>query len=503
MKTIRYVTGAVTLAAGILGAILLWSLLGGGGEEDGFTITLLFESADGLSRGSAVKTHGVKVGEVRRIALSASGAAAEIVCSVEPEMRATLRATTRFWIVRPLFRGISEGASGLDTLIKDSYIACNTPRGIAPPLPGGSRVPGLDRPPGGDGDALDLRARPGDLHFTVLFRESHGLKRGDPVRTRGLPIGVVLSVDLAPAARGVLARARIAREHRELVTHRSLFWVARAELEAGWLSGVAVREMEALLGGASLSLYTPPGESDPPAPDDAHFAGREERPDFEWPAPFPVEGASPGSNASPPDRLHRSLVRVHYSFVEKDWLSKDDVAASLTPGILFRTTDGVAAVLVPRSGVDGGWTTTDGLGDPEISRERLQVQLADGSVLRAGRVWVDPDGADLALLRVEEGTHASPETRIRFTTAGGEAGPGGAVEIITLKETGGFHRFPASLGEDGTLTGIPPGNERGLVFQGGLAIGAFSIGPDADEEDAAPRVALFSRVPEPLRAHAP
>ena len=48
---------------------------------------------------------------------------------------------------------------------------------------------------------------------------------------------------------------------------------------------------------------------------------------------------------------------------------------------------------------DASYFETDGIsGDPDIEEEEIRVLLAEGPVFRAGRIWVDPEGSDLALL---------------------------------------------------------------------------------------------------------
>ena len=72
-------------------------------------------------------------------------------------------------------------------------------------------------------------------------------------------------------------------------------------------------------------------------------------------------------------------------------------------GVLYLDRSGRPVVVTARSLVDGSFVERDAFGgDPEIADEHLNVMLPSGTVLHAGRVWVDPDGIDLAALVLTE-----------------------------------------------------------------------------------------------------
>ena len=313
MKLLRLLTGVGTLAAGLLGGIYLWSLLSSEHDADAIAVTLVFDSVQGLHEGAAVHYRGVRVGEVRQIRLGGGGDAAEVLCSFEPWARSTLRVTSRFWVVRPRFLGVVRGVSGLETLVKDSYVTYSSPTGSAL-LPMHARVPGLATPPeGGTGSALPP-PHPGDLEITVVFSDSRGLEAGDPVRHRGLPVGVVSGVELARDAGGVVVAARIDRRYRRAVTDESRFWVAQPSIDVGWLRGLDVHDIDALLAGAYLTFYTPERRSAAPTTDGSVFVGEPERPDFDWERPDATQVGDDGGTAAPAPKLSAHLVRVHYTF---------------------------------------------------------------------------------------------------------------------------------------------------------------------------------------------
>ena len=52
-------------------------------------------------------------------------------------------------------------------------------------------------------------------------------------------------------------------------------------------------------------------------------------------------------------------------------------------------------------------------GSPDISSEALRILIPGGTVFRAGRSWVDPDGGDLAVLVIEDAPPGSAGDRDR------------------------------------------------------------------------------------------
>ncbi|MEE8143444.1 MAG: MlaD family protein [Planctomycetota bacterium] len=500
LKVLRYLVGAGTLLAGILGAVYIWSLLGEERSPGEFSITLLFENAAGLAPGAAVRYRGVWVGEVvGSPTLGGDGEFAEVTCSLIAKARPTLRANSQFWIVRPLFRGLTQGASGLETLIKDSYLAYSTGPGNAPLLREGTRIPGLSAPPGSLSSVMP--ARPGDLGLSVLLPDSATLGAGSPVRFRGTEVGVVTSVDLAPGGDGVIAQARIQRQFRDTVTDATVFWAARPGMRGGLISGMDFHHLDVLLGGAYLEYFTPPGPPASPAEDGSLFTGASKRPEIDWEPP-PLDSLRPARNPAETearDPLSRSLVKVHYSFSEEDLLSPDDHYSQISPGLLFRSVDGLAVVLVARAAVDATWIASDGWGDLELSDEVHRVTLPDGSVINAGLVWVADDGEDLALLNLATVAPAPIGVPVSFDDVGSTVpgnGKGSVLEVVFLDAAGKWQRSAVTLRENGTLAGIGKEAGRGILLRDGRAIGAVTTGPRGER---VPLLVPFSSLPSSLR----
>ena len=501
MSTLRHALGIATLLAGVLGAFYLWNLLDGGRPADGLTLTLVFDRAEGLSPGAPIRYRGVEVGTVRWLRLARGGEAAEAVCDFAPEARPTLRVTSRFWVVRPRFLGVSRGASGLETLVKDSYITYTSPTD-ADLLTDGSRVPGLPGPP----EEIDERvedARAGDLEIRVFFPESGGLEVGNDVRYRGLKIGVVHAVNLAGEGEAVLVRARIDRDYRGVIYDATRFWVARPSVNAGWLSGVDVHDLDALLAGTYLTFMTPRELRSSPAAENAEFVGLVERPDFDWARIDPNQVAARSRSAEGgggDDPLHSSgaLVTVHTSFTVSRWIGRDREHSMSRMGLFVHTRDGVPAVIVPRSSVDPRWSRPEGIDGGKVRAETFRIELPDGAVYEAGRVWVDAEGADLAVLSVDS-TIPPPPPFARFRALSETPGP---AEIFVRDEGGQSIRRAVTIAPDGTVTGITAAERGGIVVQNGAAVAVIGVRtPASDDEPAGAPVAVpLDRIPDSLRS---
>jgi hypothetical protein len=167
---IRYLSGILVLIGALLGGRWIYGLLKSERAEEQYRIELLFRSARGLREGASVLYRGLRVGEVRAVRLSPGGEHASVELALDPIAERTVSTGTRFWIVTPRFQGVTGGASGLDTLIKDSYVAYVTPAPAGAPIPGGSRIPGSEDPPDEIDPTLDA-PQPGDLLFTVVFAD--------------------------------------------------------------------------------------------------------------------------------------------------------------------------------------------------------------------------------------------------------------------------------------------------------------------------------------------
>ena len=147
MQRTRYLIGLLTLVLAIAGALLLWNMLGSGEERPGLHLKIEFRDARGLRPGADVRLRGVTVGVVRGVQIGEDGGKAIADVLVDPGAAHQARVNSTFWIVSPRFSGLTSGATGLDTLVRDAYVAFVTPAEPGTPLPPGSQLAGSERPP--------------------------------------------------------------------------------------------------------------------------------------------------------------------------------------------------------------------------------------------------------------------------------------------------------------------------------------------------------------------
>ncbi len=310
MHRLRYLIGFVTLVAAAVFAFWIVRVLRHADERPGLQLTVEFREARGLRPGANVRYRGVNVGTVRSIAVSSDGSKAVAQLLIGDEARPHACVNSDFWIVTPRFSGLTDGASGLDTLVRDSYVAFQTPSQHGSVLTAGSLLVGRERPPAGDeSEGLD-EVEHGDLLMTLLVPENHGLRPGSAVIFRGMQTGDVRSVRLAPAGTHIEVGLRIAREYRQTVTDKTSFWVARPHLSGALFSGFTVSDVTSLLT-PYVSYYGEPGKG-VLVQDGYRAAAEASRPGVE-PAAVPLEAVRRQQLPAPAAKAE-GIVLVHVSY---------------------------------------------------------------------------------------------------------------------------------------------------------------------------------------------
>jgi hypothetical protein len=484
MQRVRHAVGLLTLVAAAAAAVWIVRLLRGIDERPGVPLRVEFRDARGLRPGAFVRYRGVTVGTVRAVGISPDGAKAVAHLHLDPTGAEHARVASAFWIVTPRFAGLTDGATGLDTLVRDSYIAFQTPPEAGTQLTPGSLIVGRELPPAsGDSEGLE-EIEHGDLLMTLMVPENHGLRSGSAVVFRGVQTGDVRRVSLAPAGTHVEVELRIANRYRQTVTDRAQFWVARPTLSGALFSGFTLSDISSLLT-PFVGYYGEPGKG-LPVQNGYRAAAAPTRPGIE-PAPVPAEALRQPPKAAVEKVEALVIGRVSYSAIERDFWSPDDPIHRQGSGLLFRDASGRLLVATARSLVDGSYTERDLFGgDPEIDEERIQVQLAGGIVLRAGRIWVDPGGADLALLSVEDGPPdlvGTPGALLDF-----EASTGG--ELVAW----------AAAADGAPLPAVPFGSSPAVDLGAAVAAGRRVVGVVGVERRTGKAATIpLQRLPADLR----
>lgn len=92
---------------------------------------------------------------------------------------------------------------------------------------------------------------------TISFNDGHGLKPGDALKYRGITIGEVTDVELAPDRNRVTAKVRLDARARSLPRRGSRFWIERPRVSIARVSG-----LETVVGPKFIGMI-PGSESEP------------------------------------------------------------------------------------------------------------------------------------------------------------------------------------------------------------------------------------------------
>jgi paraquat-inducible protein B len=224
-------------------AYLLWQRL----QEYGPEIRVTFADGGGLRIGqTSLRYRGVQVGEVIGVGLSQDEKRAVVRIRLTRSGAGLAREGSRFWIVRPRV-GFGQ-VTGLGTVLSGPEI--NVTPGKAGE-PAQYEFTGLDNPP----PAIE-----GGLQ--IVLRGEHPKMRADaPVYYRGVEVGVVQKIDLAPNALSADVHVVIYPRFAPLVREGSAFWdVSGLNVKGGILKGLEV-ELESLRSFLSggIEFASPPG----------------------------------------------------------------------------------------------------------------------------------------------------------------------------------------------------------------------------------------------------
>jgi paraquat-inducible protein B len=233
----------VPVMAIAVAAYLVWYRM----QDYGPQITVTFSDGGGLRVGqTAVRYRGVQVGEVTGVTLSEDEKKAVVRIRLAKSGAGIAREGSTFWIVRPRV-GFGQ-ITGLTTVLSGPEINV---------IPGKQDNPvktefaGLESPP----SAIE-----GGLRI-VLRAERPKMRADAPVYYRGVEVGIVQKLDLAPNALSADVHVVIYPRFAALVREGSSFWdVSGLNIRAGVLKGFELQfeSLRAFITGG-IEFSTPPG----------------------------------------------------------------------------------------------------------------------------------------------------------------------------------------------------------------------------------------------------
>lgn len=200
----------VPVVAALIGGWLVYKAF----SEKGPTITITFETAEGLEAGKTkIKYKDVEVGQVESIDISNDLSHVILTAEMVKGSAKYLTENTRFWVVRA--RVAAGGVSGLGTIFSGAYI------GIDPGKPGkpAHSFKGLEIPP------VITTGLPG-RHFTLKADRLGSLDIGSPVYYRQIKVGQVVAYQLEKDDKAVDIKIFIHAPHGQAVRQNTRFWNA-------------------------------------------------------------------------------------------------------------------------------------------------------------------------------------------------------------------------------------------------------------------------------------
>ena len=286
----------IPLVAIAIGGWLAWDTL----SKEGPTITLSFETAEGLQAGqSQLKFKEIVLGTVQSLDLAADHSRVLVKIATTRQAESLLTDTTTFWVVKPrLFAG---SLSGLSTLLSGAYIGMLP--GEAAGKPQRSFV-GREDPP-----VLETNV-PG---HTFLLKASRlgSISIGSPVFYRDLDVGTVLGWDIDGIAATVTIHAFVRAPYDSYVHDETRFWDASGfSVKLGGTGvDVQVESLRALLLGG-VAFDTPDAQVQTAVSAEAHvfplFKDRDAADSASYTRQIPmvayfsgsVQGLGPGSEVT-------------------------------------------------------------------------------------------------------------------------------------------------------------------------------------------------------------
>jgi len=239
----------IPLVAALIGAWLAYKTL----SEKGPTITITFETAEGLEAGKTkIKYKDVEIGQVESISLSKDLSHVILTANLVKQAEQYLSENTRFWVVRA--RVTASQISGIGTIFSGAYI------GIDPGKPGKAAraFKGLETPP-------ILMTGVAGKTFVLQADKLGSIDVGVPVYFRQIKVGQVVAYELNKDGQAVTIKVFVNAPYDGLVRENTRFWNAGGidvSFDAGGVKVNTESLMSIVLGGVAFEtpVSLEPGE---------------------------------------------------------------------------------------------------------------------------------------------------------------------------------------------------------------------------------------------------
>ena len=256
-------------------------------EQRGPEIIVAFTDGGGLRVGQTqVKYRGVSIGEVIGVRLSQDQQKALVRIRLAKSAEGVARDGAQFWIVRPQF-GFGN-VTGLGTVLSGPEIQVIPGKGET-----SRRFEGLDSPPAGLGMA--------GLRVILRAAQPRAIKPNTPVYYRGVEVGMVQKLDLAPNAMSADIHVLVFERYAGLVRQGSAFWnTSGINVKGSILRGIEVdlESVRSLVTGG-IEFATPSEKSPRVKPGTVFFLHDQPKSEWlNWTAKIQIPGAPGAGSAS-------------------------------------------------------------------------------------------------------------------------------------------------------------------------------------------------------------
>ena len=267
----------VPLIALAVAVYLVWQHMRSIGPE----IVIRFPDASGIRVGQTpINYRGVQVGEVTGIKLAEDRRQALVKARLHKDAAQLASEGALFWIVRPQL-GLSQ-VTGLSTVLSGPEIQMLPGKGDSVQ----AQFAGLDSAPSGLGV-------PG-LRLVLRAERPKGIRVNTPVNYRGVEVGMVHKLDLAPNSASADIHILIHSRFAPLVRAGSAFWnTSGISATGGILKGIELEidSLRTLLTG-SIEFATPSESSPRVKPGTVFFLHDKPKEEWlAWSAKIPLGGA--------------------------------------------------------------------------------------------------------------------------------------------------------------------------------------------------------------------
>ena len=302
------------------------------------------------------------VGEVTAVDLQSNLDGVAIQVRLLETAAPIARAGTQFWIERPQV-SLSQVRS-LETLVRGQYIAVHPGPTDANAV---KTFEGLEVPPAG------AREKNG-LEFILYSSQRMGLRRGIPLKYRGIEVGHIISVGIAADASMVEARAYVEPGYKQLVRANSRFWNDSGfDVDIG-LRGISLStdSIESMAIG-SIAFATPDNAAEPARTDHRFELAAEADDDWlEWSPQIAIGSTDLPAGIATPQPM-RAVVRWKYKRL--GFTRTGEMNGWLLP-VGGQKLIGIAELFsIPDDAIDGSATLE--LAGQEIKLDSASIQKAE------------------------------------------------------------------------------------------------------------------------------